>query len=75
MRVHLFGDRHAGVFSSHLLLLGNGRGTSDRDGLIDMKRIGTVVNSEEELLRSVFPDLAQKFRDQQWLRRELSLHR
>ena len=67
MKVHLFGDRHAGVFSSRLLLLGNGKVTPDSDGLIEMKRIGTVVNSEEELLRSVFPDLAQKFRDQQWL--------
>ena len=67
MKVHLFGDRHAGVFSSHLLLLGNGTATPDSDGLIDKKRIGTVVNSEEELLRSVFPDMAQKFCNQQWL--------
>ena len=67
MRVHLHGDRRAEIFSERLLPLGNGKMVPDSDGQITMKDIGTVVDTEEELINKVFPNLQQHFRDHKWL--------
>ena len=57
----------AEIFSERLLLLGNGKMVPDPDGQLTMKDIGTVVDTEEELINKVFPNLQQHFRDHKWL--------
>ncbi|GFR27078.1 ATP-dependent DNA helicase [Trichonephila clavata] len=47
---------------------GNGSFTSlDPDGAVSLKNIGRIVNTEEELLRAVFPNLPDFFQDHVWL--------
>ncbi|GFQ92396.1 ATP-dependent DNA helicase [Trichonephila clavata] len=47
---------------------GNGSFTSlGPDGAVSLKNIGRIVNTEEELLRAVFPNLPDFFQDHVWL--------
>ena len=67
MRDHLHGNRRSEIFSEHLLLLGNCKMMPNPVGQITMKDIGSVVDTEEELINKVFYNLQQHFRDQKWL--------
>ncbi|GFR06059.1 ATP-dependent DNA helicase [Trichonephila clavata] len=67
MRSYLSGDSSC-QFADNLLQLGNGSFTSlDPDGAVSLKNIGRIVNTEEELLRAVFPNLPDFFQDHVWL--------
>ncbi|XP_065835787.1 uncharacterized protein [Oscarella lobularis] len=67
MRAHLFGDAQSGAYADLLMQIGNGEIAPDpQDGLIAVP-CGTVVQSTDELLESVFPQLAERYKDIAWL--------
>ncbi|GFR32713.1 hypothetical protein TNCT_285951 [Trichonephila clavata] len=58
MRSYLSGDSSSRQFADNLLQLGNGSFTSlDPDGAVSLKNIGRIINTEEEPLQVVFPNL------------------
>ena len=61
MRAKIFGDASSASFAEDLLTLGEGRAPRDKDGLVDMTRIGRVVSGEEELIGRVFPRLETSY--------------
>ncbi|XP_065915773.1 uncharacterized protein [Dysidea avara] len=69
MRVHLCGDVAAGQFAEELLAIGDGKFPIDT--LPDVVQLpdtmGTFVDSKEELVSRVYPDLFSNFRDLAWL--------
>ena len=66
MRVHLCGDVAAGQFVEELLAIGDGKfPLPDVVQLPDT--MGTFVDSKEELVSRVYPDLLSNFRDLAWL--------
>ena len=69
MRVRLSGDQLVGVFSNQLLALGNGQATVDaQTGLIKFPaNFCTLVNSAEELIVKVFPNIQQSFARHDWI--------
>ena len=67
MRVHLYGDRESGSYAQLLLLIGNGTIPTDpEDGLINVP-CGTVVQSSDELIQAVFPQLHEQYKNTAWL--------
>ena len=67
MRVHLYGDRESGSYAQLLLEIGNGTiPTGPEDGLINVP-CGTVVQSPNELIQAVFPQLHERYKDTAWL--------
>ena len=68
MRVHVHGDQTAGEFATNLLQLGDGKIALDINGQISVtEEIGVIVNSSEDLMASVFPDMEHNFQNHQWL--------
>ena len=68
MRVHVYGDPTAGEFATNLLKLGDGKIALDINGQISVtEEIGVIVNSSEDLMASVFPDIKHNFQNHQWL--------
>ena len=67
VRVHLYGDSESGSYAELLLEIGNGRiPTGPEDGLINVP-CGTVVQSPNELIQAVFPQLQERYKDTAWL--------
>ncbi|GFQ77290.1 ATP-dependent DNA helicase [Trichonephila clavata] len=67
MRSHIHGDLSAGQFVNKLLQIGDGKVSEDPStGLIIMP-CGQIVNSPDELLSKVYPNIRQNFKDQDWL--------
>ena len=67
MRVHLYGDRESGSYAQLLLLIGNGTIPTDHeDGLINVP-CGTVVQSSNEVIQAVFPQLHEQYKNTAWL--------
>ncbi|GFQ77387.1 ATP-dependent DNA helicase, partial [Trichonephila clavata] len=67
MRSHVQGDLSAGQFANKLLQIGDGKVPEDPSkGLIIMP-CGQIVNSPDELLSKVYPNIQQNFKDQDWL--------
>ncbi|GFV99733.1 ATP-dependent DNA helicase [Trichonephila clavipes] len=64
MRSHIQDDLSAGQFANKLLQIGDGKVPST--GLICMP-CGQIVNSSDELLSKVYPNIQQNFKDQDWL--------
>lgn len=69
VRVQRQNDPSAHVFSKQLLDIGNGYMPIDNaTGLITLPlNFYTIVQSKEELIRSVFPNITQQYRDHDWL--------
>ena len=69
MRVHLCGDAAAGQFAEELLAIGDGKFPIDTppDVVQLPDTMGTFVNSMEELVSRVYPDLLTNFRNLAWL--------
>lgn len=69
VRVQRQNDPSARVFSKQLLDIGNESIPIDNTtGLITLPaNFCTIIQSKEELIRSVFPNLSQKYRDHDWL--------
>ena len=67
MRTHLFGDRSAESYSKTLMDIGDGKIPIDPlTGLIEIP-CGHLVESQEELENSVFPDIAENHTNVLWL--------
>lgn len=68
MRVRLQNDASADVFAQQLLQMGNGAMPTDADGRITFPSdFCTLVNSTEELIQHVFPDISNNYLNQQWI--------
>ncbi|GFQ66027.1 ATP-dependent DNA helicase [Trichonephila clavata] len=66
MRSLTQGDLSAGQFANKLLQIGDGKVPEDPStGLIIMP-CGQIVNSPDELLSKVYPNIQQNFKDQDW---------
>ncbi|GFV26489.1 ATP-dependent DNA helicase [Trichonephila clavipes] len=64
---HIQGDLSAGQFAKRLLQIEDGKVPEDPStGLIIMP-CGQIVNSPDELLSKVYPNIQQIFKDQDWL--------
>ncbi|GFS57206.1 ATP-dependent DNA helicase [Trichonephila inaurata madagascariensis] len=67
MRSHIQGDLSAGQFANKLLQIGDGKvPEGPSTGLIIMP-CDQIVNSPDELLSKVYPNIQQNFKDQDWL--------
>ncbi|XP_064647485.1 uncharacterized protein LOC135500168 [Lineus longissimus] len=69
MRVHLHADETANQFAEALLQIGNGQVPPDPvdHHIMIPKEIGQSVNTEEELMLAVFPDIATNYTSRNWL--------
>ena len=68
VRVELQNDPSAAKFSAQLLKIGNGSMPVDESGLITLPTdFCHFVQSAEELIESVFPDIAQHYKNHAWL--------
>ena len=69
MRVFLQHDETANVFAKQLLDIGNNKVAMDTStGFITLPTdFCHITDSKEELIQRVFPDIAQKFNNQNWL--------
>ena len=50
-------------FSQSLLSLGNGQLIEDENGLIDISDFGHIVESQNDLITSIFPDITNRYKD------------
>ena len=68
-RVYRLGDQSAESFSNLLLDIGNGNIEIDpTDGMIDVPDgCGTIVNTEDMLIESVYPEFSQNYTNMEWL--------
>uniref|UniRef100_UPI00358E883F uncharacterized protein n=1 Tax=Myxine glutinosa TaxID=7769 RepID=UPI00358E883F len=66
MRVHLLGDNTAGAFSSQLLKVGNGLYPQDASEQITLP-FGQFVETKDDLIKKVFPNMETQFQDSSWL--------
>ena len=70
MTVHLCGDQVAGQFADQLLAIGDGKFPTD-DDIIDIiqlpETMGMFVNSIDELMSRIYPDLLSNFTNITWL--------
>ena len=64
MRVYLqqANDHTADNFSKNLLRLGNGELSADENGQIDISEFGNIVKTQNDLIISIFPDVAKQYR-------------
>ncbi|XP_036343195.1 uncharacterized protein LOC118752408 [Rhagoletis pomonella] len=69
VRVQLQNDPTAAEFSEHLLQIGNGRKPIEKNtGMITLPtNFCTVTVSRVQLVQNVFPNIAQNYRNQDWL--------
>ena len=74
MRAHLSGNSSAQQFADKLLQIGSGSANiEDSDGLVPVDRIGRLVDTDDDLLQAVFPDLTHLFRNLAWIRQRAIL--
>ena len=66
MRVHLYRDEAAGIFSEQLLQVGNGDVIEDSNNQITLP-FGEAVKDRSKLIDKVFPNLEQHYQQQDWL--------
>jgi len=70
MRVHLCGDQAAGQFADQLLAIRDGKFPNDED-TIDIiqlsETMGMFVNSIDELMSRIYPNLLSNFTNITWL--------
>lgn len=68
MRVQLYDDRESGAYASKLLQTGEGRLPTDAEGkIIFTNDFCNVVNSENDLIANVYPDLQHNMNVENWL--------
>ncbi|GFR00364.1 ATP-dependent DNA helicase [Trichonephila clavata] len=67
MRSHIQGDLSAGQFANKLLQIGDGKVPEDSSTGLIILPWGQIVNSPDELLSKVYPNIQQNFKDQDWL--------
>ncbi|XP_054259696.1 ATP-dependent DNA helicase pif1-like [Macrosteles quadrilineatus] len=68
MRVHLFNDVDSGQFAHDLLTIGEGRVPSDVHQMINLpNKFCNFVSSTEDLISSVFPNIAVNYSSSDWL--------
>ena len=67
MRAQLFGDETDIEFSEKLLKLGEGRLRLDNNGDLQLTPISTIVNSVEELIVYVFPNVMHHYQNHDWI--------
>ena len=60
-------DHEALQYPDYLLRIGEGRQRKDEKSYIDLPKSITVVQSSGELIDSIFPNLAVKYNDTEWL--------
>ncbi|XP_017482837.1 PREDICTED: uncharacterized protein LOC108371742, partial [Rhagoletis zephyria] len=70
MRVQLYNNQSEDRFSKQLLEIGNGKVQIDNtNGLIILpKNFCTILQLKEKLIERVFPNIAQNYLDDDWLR-------
>lgn len=75
MRVQLHNDQSADRFSKQLLEIGNGTFPIDNTtGLITLPgSFCTILQSKEEMIGRVFPNIVQNHRNHDWLRQRAIL--
>ncbi|GFR17357.1 ATP-dependent DNA helicase [Trichonephila clavata] len=57
----------AGQFANKLLQIGDGKVPEDPSTSLIIMPCGQIVNSPNELLSKVYPNIQQNFKDQDWL--------
>lgn len=68
MRVYLYGDTEGQEFAELLLQIGNGEMHYDTtDGMISLENVGMNVDTLQQLIDKVFPNITQHFRNPKWL--------
>lgn len=68
MRVRLQGDVLGELFAQQLLNIGNGSIAANIDGTITLPEdFCNLVDSKEELIQKVFPDIANNYLNMQWI--------
>ena len=67
MRVHIHNDEDAGSFASKLLELGNGAIPCIETSTIKLP-FGHVVKDTEKLISMIYPNIATKYTDKNWLK-------
>ena len=69
MRVHLAGNHQGARWAAKLLQLGHGKLPTNADGEIDLLTLGpNIVDSAQELLIKIYPNLEQNYTKRVWLR-------
>ena len=66
MRVHVHGCTATGELSTLLLQLGSASSPEDHNGLINLP-FGHVVQTENELISKMFPNILVRLTDTTWL--------
>ncbi|GFW84924.1 ATP-dependent DNA helicase [Trichonephila clavipes] len=64
MRLHIHGDLSAGQFANKLLQVGDGKVPGDPSTCLIIMPCFQIVNSPDELLSKVYPNIPQNFKDQ-----------
>ncbi|XP_067950490.1 ATP-dependent DNA helicase PIF1-like [Watersipora subatra] len=73
MRVHLGGDDALGEFSAQLLNIGE-RKLRVNNGLISLPdNCGCIVDTEDNLLQKVYPNIHENYLQHQWLKKRVIL--
>lgn len=69
VRIQLQNDSSAAEFSRHLLDIGNGKLSMDvNSGMITLpNNFCELTESKEEFIRNVFPNIAQNYKNHDWL--------
>ncbi|GFR18422.1 ATP-dependent DNA helicase [Trichonephila clavata] len=67
MRSTIQGDLSAGQFANKLLQIGDGKVPEDPSTGFIIVPCGQIVNSPDELLSVVYPNIQQNFKDHDWL--------
>ncbi|GFX95322.1 ATP-dependent DNA helicase [Trichonephila clavipes] len=67
MRSHIHDDLSAGQFANKLLQIGDGKVPEDPTTGLIIIACGQIVNSPDELLSKVYPNIQQNFKDKDWL--------
>ncbi|GFV91768.1 ATP-dependent DNA helicase [Trichonephila clavipes] len=68
MRVQLFNDVESGAYTQKLLEIGEGHLDTNKEGMVLFThQFCHVVESEDELIDQVFPNMQQHILDEKWL--------